>query len=673
MGQQPEEADFPGGEAPCDHRRVGGTEGADARVGEGRTAVADRSWKRALQLLSALDSERGLEPEDLEGLAKAAYWTGDSDRSIATREKAYAAYIERGDDERAAFCALTLRREYISKLQDSIAAGWLTRAERLLGRYPGSTPHGYLAIAHADAARARGDFAQALALADRAVEIAAGSGDRDLRAWGVLRRGMYLVDEGRVDAGSPLMEEVAAAAAGGELGAFTTGAVFSNMTAVCRDLADYRRAGEWADTAMRWCERQGITGFLGICRLQRGEILRMLGKLPEAESETSRASEELAEFSPVHAAAAQHELGEVRLRLGDLASAEEAFRRAQELGEDPQPGLAQLRLAQGDVGAASVSIRRSLEDAAFDRFARARMLSAQAEIAVAAGDARIAGTACEELAEIADRVASPAIRAASEWARGLRALLDGDHGDAARHLRLARAGWNDVAAPYESANAAVALAEAHLAEGDREAAATELESARAMFERIGAQLQARRTARHGARTGASAGRAVRTFLVTDIVGSTSLIEVVGDEAWDDLRRWHDQALRSSFAENGGEEIDHAGDGFFVAFRDATSAVGCAIEIQRRLVEHRRVHGFAPRVRIGLHATEATRSGEAYSGLGVHAAARIAALAGPGEILTSAETVSEVAGVETSDRRTVQLKGIADPVDVVAIDWHPGRR
>ena len=652
---------------------MGGTGGANARLAEARVAVAHRAWERAFELLSALDAEAGLEPEDLEGLAKAAYWTGDSDLSIATRERAYAAYIARGDEQRAALCALTLRREYVSKLQHSVAAGWLTRAERLLDGYPGSTAHGYLAIAHADAARARGDFAQALALIDRAREIAAGSGDDDLHAWGTLRRGMFLIDEGRVDAGWPSMEEVAAAAAGGELGMFTTGAVFSNVTAMCRDLGDYRRAGEWADTALRWCEKQGNTGFVGIFRLQRGEILRMVGKLSEAETETSRASEELASFSPAHAGAAQHELGEVALRRGDLPSAEEAFRQAHGLGEDPQPGLALLRLAQGDVEAASVSIRQSVEETAFDHFARARMLSAQVEIAFAAGDARVAGPACEELAQIAGKVASPAIRAASHQARGLLALLEGDHGRAADHLRRARAGWNDLDAPFESAKAAVALAETHLAEGDGDAAATELEFARATFERIGAELEARRTADHEAHARTSAGRAVRTFLVSDIVGSTSLIDVIGDEAWGDLRRWHDQTLRSSFAENGGEEIDHAGDGFFIAFRDTAPAIGCAIDIQRRLTEHRREHGFAPQVRIGLHATAATRSRDDYSGLGVHAAARIAALAGPGEILTSAETVGEVAGVETSDPRTVQLKGIADPVDVVAIAWRSGRR
>ena len=653
---------------------MSGTEGAGARLDEARRAVGDRAWTKAYELLSALDAGTRLEGEDLERLAKAAYWRGDADRSISTRERAYAAYLERGDEIRAASCALTLRREYLSKLQDSVAAGWLTRAERLLdGRPDDSIAHGYLAITHADAARARGHFAQALALVDRALTIAEGLGNRDLHAWGVMRRGMFLIDEGRLEAGWPLVEEVAGAAAGGELGAFTTGAVFANAITMCRDVGDYRRGGEWGDAAMRWCEREEIVGFPGICRLHRGEILRMVGRLSEAEGETSRAWEELAGFSALHAAAAQHELGEVRLRLGDLGEAEEAFRQAHELGEDPQPGFALLRLARGKPEDASASIRGSLEGTAFDRFARAQLLSAQAEIAVAAGDTQVASAASDELSDIAGKVASPAIAAASAWARGLLALHEGDHAVATLHLRRALTGWEEVGAPYEAARAAAALAEGHLAEGDRSAAAAELDSARSRLERIGARLQAQRVTELSARS-SDAGRAVRTFLFTDIVGSTSLIQVIGDEAWTDLRRWHDLALRSRFAEHGGQEIDHAGDGFFLAFPDAASAVGCAIEIQRELAEHRRTHGFAPQVRIGLHATEATQTGGGdYSGLGVHTAARIASLAGPGEILASAGTVSDLGGVRTSDRRTAELRGIAEPVDVVAVDWRPGPR
>ena len=76
-----------------------------------------------------------------------------------------------------------------------------------------------------------------------------------------MRRGMFLVDAGRVDEGWPLMEEVAATAAGGELGSFTTGAVLTNVVNMCRDLGDYRRGSEWSDAAMRWAERQQIEGL----------------------------------------------------------------------------------------------------------------------------------------------------------------------------------------------------------------------------------------------------------------------------------------------------------------------------------------------------------------------------------------------------------------------------
>jgi class 3 adenylate cyclase len=169
------------------------------------------------------------------------------------------------------------------------------------------------------------------------------------------------------------------------------------------------------------------------------------------------------------------------------------------------------------------------------------------------------------------------------------------------------------------------------------------------------------------------GATTRTFMFTDVVGSTSLLEVIGDDAWHDLRAWHHQTLRALFAAHGGEEVDQAGDGFFVAFPDARAAVGCAIAIQRRLRDHRREHGFAPQVRIGVHTAQAVRSGASFTGKGVHEAARIGAEAKGGEIVASRRTVDGAAGsVTISAPRPVQLKGIADPVEVVTIEWRgPG--
>jgi DNA-binding SARP family transcriptional activator len=161
----------------------------------------------------------------------------------------------------------------------------------------------------------------------------------------------------------------------------------------------------------------------------------------------------------------------------------------------------------------------------------------------------------------------------------------------------------------------------------------------------------------------------RTFMFTDIVRSTQLVEALGDEAWDDLLSWHDRALRMSAADHEGEEVDHAGDGFFFSFRTPAEAVECAIAIQRRLIDHRRTHGFAPQVRIGVHAAAASRTGDDYRGKGVHEAARIGALAEGGEILVSRATAEAArCRVPFSESRLERLKGVGEPVEVVSLEW-----
>lgn len=166
----------------------------------------------------------------------------------------------------------------------------------------------------------------------------------------------------------------------------------------------------------------------------------------------------------------------------------------------------------------------------------------------------------------------------------------------------------------------------------------------------------------------ASNRERRTFMFTDIVRSTNLVEAMGDEAWDHLLRWHDEALRSLFANYGGEEVNRIGDGFFVAFERAADGVRCAMEIQRALERHRVDHGFAPQVRIGLHQAETTREGADYQGRGVHEAARIAALAEGGEILASRSSVGDLSDLPLSVPRSVTLKGISEPVEVVSIAW-----
>ena len=162
-------------------------------------------------------------------------------------------------------------------------------------------------------------------------------------------------------------------------------------------------------------------------------------------------------------------------------------------------------------------------------------------------------------------------------------------------------------------------------------------------------------------------RVLKTFMFTDVVGSTNLVEVLGDEAWDTLLRWHDTALREVFTAHQGKEISTTGDGFFVSFDSPEQAVAAAIAIQRRLQEHRQTAGFAPPVRIGLHAADANVVGENYRGKGVHEASRIAGLAKGGEIVASVVTVGDA--FPTSAARSEALKGFTEPIEVVTVDWH----
>jgi class 3 adenylate cyclase len=164
-------------------------------------------------------------------------------------------------------------------------------------------------------------------------------------------------------------------------------------------------------------------------------------------------------------------------------------------------------------------------------------------------------------------------------------------------------------------------------------------------------------------------RVRRTFVFTDIVGSTPLVEALGDEAWEELIRWHDQTLRVVFSRYGGTEVRQTGDGFFVVFEGASAAIESAVAVQRSLAEHRRSHGFSPQVRIGLHQAEASSRAMDFSGRGVHEAARIGALAAGGQILASLQTVQ---GVDTrfpvSAPHSVTLKGVSQPVEVVTVEW-----
>jgi class 3 adenylate cyclase len=621
----------------------------------GREAFQRRAWGEAYELFTAADVDGALGGDDLERLATAAVLSGRADRHTHLLERAYAAHQAAENRKRAGYVATMLNHEYETKLQRAVAAGWLSRATRLLEQEEEAPEHGYLELERSLLAWKSQDFDAALEHAVRAEEIGIRHGDRNLEVRALQRRAIALIEKGDLDAGRAFLDEASAAAISGELDPFSTVAVYCNTIGTCRDLADYARAGEWADTASAWCESQAASAFPGLCRVNRAEVMRVKGQWAAAEEHAHQASEELKEWCPRVAGSAFYEIGEVRLRRGDLTGAEEAFREAHAYGKNPQPGLALLRLAQGRVDAASEAIGAALTDNA-GQLSRARLLPARVEIAIRGGDLKTAREAAMELAEIAVMYGTSALEAAAVTTRGEVELAEGEFRASISTFRRAFDIWQDVGAPYEAAKTRLDLGLAYEKVGNREAAKLELEAARATFERLGAVLDAARAAERVSR------RATRTFMFTDIARSTDLSKFLGEDVYENVLRKHDAIVRGAIADQGGEVVKSTGDGFFAVFKDSTAAVDSAVAIQRGLREE----GFAGKVRIGLHCGEAAEKDGDWEGDAIVVAARVEEAAEGAEILASCDTLIGVPTV-SSGTRTIEAQGIG-PIDVVAIDW-----
>jgi tetratricopeptide (TPR) repeat protein len=452
-----------------------------------RAAFARTAWREAYDGLRSADAAGELEAEDLERLAEAAWWLSNGTASRRARERAYRQYLQRGERRAAAWAALALAEDHFHRLARSVGQGWLRRAERHLKDLPDAPERGWLyRLRFVVALEAERKPEEAMEYADRALEIARRVGDVDLEALALQDRGRVLVALGRVKEGMALMDEAMTAATAGELTPRTTGRAYCNMMSTCEQLGDVGRAAEWYDAAHSWSEPYSASGYPGICRVHRAGILRLRGSLSEAEHEARRAADELVDFLADVAGEAFYELGEIRLRMGDLPGAGEMFSEAHARGRDPQPGLALLRLAEGKSEAARSMIARALFEPGLTALARAKLLPALVEINVACGEIDAAAEGVLELETITMTYSSPALVASSALARGRVELARGQAEQAMLHLRRACRLWAEIDLPIELARTRLLLSRAYSALGNSGEAELEERAAQAAMERIGA-------------------------------------------------------------------------------------------------------------------------------------------------------------------------------------------
>ena len=463
---------------------------ADA-LARARKAAGRYDWRLALRCFRAADAQVPLGAEDLELLAWACAWTGDLDLGIASWERAYADWLAEGRPDRAAVAAFWIAWWHVDKGHRSVAAGWYERLERLsAGQDAASRPQGYAELVRAWGARHRAALDEAVERGGRARELATRAGDRDLWAFSMTHLARVAVLAGDREEGLRLADEAGAAAVGHELSPGAAFVVYCNVVALHFGVADLKRAAEWTQALARWCERQSLVGFPGICRVEHAKVLSLTGQWAAAIAEAERACAELEPFAPGLAGDAFYQLGELRLRTGDLGGAEAYFARAHELGTVPQPGRS-LLLAAADVGAGLASIRTALQDGSWYPLERARLLPTFAELALAAGEVGAAAEAADELARIAAMYGSSALEATAATARGRVQLARGEVATGATLAAALRA-WQRLGLPYEVAMVRLPLAEACLVRGDRDTARLELQAALRTLIQLGAAPDAGR-------------------------------------------------------------------------------------------------------------------------------------------------------------------------------------
>lgn len=446
-------------------------------------AAAEHDWQSVRRQLSELCD---LDAEMLELGARAAWWLGDLPVCIEMREKAFACREAARDGVGAARLAMLLSDNNHFLGHTAVANGWLRRARRLLAEQPACLEHGYLALREAEWLHGVGRLEHAASLFGEAIACAKQFADADLEADGLQGLGRVLISMGQPTEGLAHLDEAMLSAARGELSPYTTGKVYCSLMSACEELGDMARVIEWSEEATRWATAHGEAIFPGLCRVHRAEVLCHRGEFREAEIEAARACDELVEVHRPNAAAAYQTLGEIRRRLDDQVGAEAAFARAIELGGDAQPGLALLRLRQGRLVAAAAMIDRGLWERAQNPLRRAKLLPAQVEILLAAGEKDAAAAAADELANLANTYPGAQLRADALAATGRVRLAAGEWVLAGIVLRDALEQYRLAGSPYHEAVTQTLLTQAYHGMGDTAAAQAVLAAASETFQLLGA-------------------------------------------------------------------------------------------------------------------------------------------------------------------------------------------
>ena len=401
------------------------------------------------------------------------------------RGRAYKNLLERGDRLGAAEAALWLGTQKIIQGEVAEGGGWIARAARIVGEDgTDSRAAAFLNVAGAFEAAGSGDLEGAARIAEECVRAARRLGSAEYAALSIHQQGLFLLAAGHTAEGLACLDEAMLGVASGECSALVEGIIYCGVIEGCWSIYELTRAQQWTAAMTQWVAAQPDLGnFTGECKVRRAELKQFNGRWSEALDELAAVS--LTDPNMWESGRAASVRGNLDRLCGRLDSAEEYFTLASKLGEDAQPGLALLRLARGSLQAAAAMARRSLAET-HQTGRRIQVLAAATEILLAVGDIDSAEATAGELRDLATVNRSPVVIALGQHAQASVCLARGAPAEALPLLREALGTWIRTRAPYEEARTRVLLADACRALGDRESADREVDTARAIFETLGA-------------------------------------------------------------------------------------------------------------------------------------------------------------------------------------------
>lgn len=459
----------------------------------GRELLRQKAWTAAFAELSTADKEAPLGGHDLLSLALVAHLLGREAENASLLARAHQAFQAEGDARSAVRCAFWLGFSAMLNGDMAQASGWLARARRLLDDCAGQVPEGcveegylllpvgYQSVHAGEAEIAHTAFSEAAAIGER-------YGDKDLIAIARQGQGRALIRKGEIARGMALLDEVMVGVTANEVSPNVAGGVYCSVIEACGEIFDIRRAQEWTTALDEWCSSHpDIVPYRGHCQIRRAEILQLRGRWAEALQAAQEACDEMSKSKLSSTArSAFYRLGEIHRLRGDFEDAEAAYRQASQFGKTQQPGLALLLVAKGQTDAA-VAIVRNLSQTVRDHSPRSIVLEIGVEVYLASGDIAGARTCADELADLAKLIDAPLLHAISSRATGEVLIAEHEPALAQEVLRRSLTFWREVDAPYEAARVRVLLGDACREQGDLTSAEMEFDSARAVFQQLGAK------------------------------------------------------------------------------------------------------------------------------------------------------------------------------------------